>query len=390
MDVRLKVLKGSNSGKEVRVPQPQALIGRSEECHLRPQSEAVGRRHCVLLVRESKVIIQDLGSRNGTFVNGERISKETALSSGDVLGIGPLEFEIIIESLERLPSSNTVSQTNYDEVSAWLHDVDVVSSNRHLRHDRNDVSQLFQPSESRNRVVIGSDLDVSTVTQMLRDRLRATQLVFGVISDSHRFNADLTNTDSLAVRAFSKDFTTVIVLDARNGVQPDGGFSIEAFCQSAFDALKSQLGVELDGNHHEQELVQILRDVPQLLLCVSHFHLIPESLFSRVRCLIQEGYSSLVCYQSQSASLALPKVSYLAEYDRATSRELERGVEESTYEEPNHSEIGRASGSSSDAAAPLDSQIKKELGKLPPRIGKPAEGSPESAAEVLKKFFRRG
>ena len=40
MQVRLKVLQGSKTGKEIKLPTPQCLVGRSDECHLRPQ-----RRH---------------------------------------------------------------------------------------------------------------------------------------------------------------------------------------------------------------------------------------------------------------------------------------------------------------------------------------------------------
>ena len=56
MKVKLKVLKGSGAGKEIRIPTPKCLIGRSDECHMRPKSEAVSRRHCVLYVKDGKVV----------------------------------------------------------------------------------------------------------------------------------------------------------------------------------------------------------------------------------------------------------------------------------------------------------------------------------------------
>jgi pSer/pThr/pTyr-binding forkhead associated (FHA) protein len=98
MDVHLKVLVGSNAGATVKVVGPRFYVGRSAECHLRPRSDAVGRLHCVVAVYDDCVTVCDLHSRNGTYVNGQRIAHETPLNSGDRLKIGPLEFEIVIRN----------------------------------------------------------------------------------------------------------------------------------------------------------------------------------------------------------------------------------------------------------------------------------------------------
>jgi pSer/pThr/pTyr-binding forkhead associated (FHA) protein len=97
MLVRLKILQGSNAGKEIKIPVPKCLIGRGDDCHLRPQSDAVSRQHCVIITTDSEVVVRDLNSRNGTYVNGERVGEEAVLLTGDVLRVGPLEFEMVIE-----------------------------------------------------------------------------------------------------------------------------------------------------------------------------------------------------------------------------------------------------------------------------------------------------
>src|SRR6478735_5410793 len=97
MQVKFKLLKGSHAGKEVKLPAPKCLIGRNDDCHLKPQSEAVSRRHCVIITTDSEVMIRDLNSRNGTHVNGEKITGDTVLLNGDVVKVGPLEFEMLIE-----------------------------------------------------------------------------------------------------------------------------------------------------------------------------------------------------------------------------------------------------------------------------------------------------
>ncbi|QDV54254.1 FHA domain-containing protein [Rosistilla oblonga] len=99
MQVKLKVLSGSHAGREISVSQEKFLIGRNDQCQLRPKSESVSRKHCILVQRDGKLLIQDLKSRNGTFVNGKRLppDRAKALKPGDALTVGKLEFEVLVE-----------------------------------------------------------------------------------------------------------------------------------------------------------------------------------------------------------------------------------------------------------------------------------------------------
>ncbi len=94
MDVKLVCLGGQQAGRAVPVPGPKFFIGRDQDCQLRPKSDLVSRHHCVILVEEGFVAIRDLGSRNGTFLNSDRIRGETPLKTGDRLRVGDLEFEV--------------------------------------------------------------------------------------------------------------------------------------------------------------------------------------------------------------------------------------------------------------------------------------------------------
>lgn len=96
--VRLKVLSGKSAGMEIKLRSAKFVIGRSEGCDLRPRTDAVSRKHCVILLDEETVRIRDLKSRNGTFVNGEQIKEETKLHSGDRIAVGPLQFELLVKT----------------------------------------------------------------------------------------------------------------------------------------------------------------------------------------------------------------------------------------------------------------------------------------------------
>lgn len=96
MDVKLVVVHGKHAGQEIPIPGPKFFIGRAEDCNLRPHSDLVSRHHCVIMVEEGFVAVRDFNSKNGTYVNGDKIAGETELKSGDHLKVGQIEFEVQI------------------------------------------------------------------------------------------------------------------------------------------------------------------------------------------------------------------------------------------------------------------------------------------------------
>jgi pSer/pThr/pTyr-binding forkhead associated (FHA) protein len=139
MDVILKVIEGAKHGAKVAIKKPEFLIGRSQECHLCAGSSAISRRHCIIrrYDDEQRISIQDLGSRNGTLVNGVKADGEVTLRSGDELVIGPLKFLLTIssgiknakqpevksvaEAVQRTAAAASQSDTlREDDISSWL------------------------------------------------------------------------------------------------------------------------------------------------------------------------------------------------------------------------------------------------------------------------------
>ncbi len=94
MEAKLIVATGKSAGRAIVLKRPRLLIGRAEECDIRPLSEEVSRRHCQVLKESDHVAVEDLGSRNGTFVNGKLIEAKTLLHDGDRLRVGSLELTV--------------------------------------------------------------------------------------------------------------------------------------------------------------------------------------------------------------------------------------------------------------------------------------------------------
>jgi pSer/pThr/pTyr-binding forkhead associated (FHA) protein len=92
MEVKLQVAQGKAKGREIPLPPTVFLIGRGSQCHLRPHCQLVSKLHCAIACWAGKVVVRDLKSANGTFVNDERISSEMRIRDGDTLRVGSLTF----------------------------------------------------------------------------------------------------------------------------------------------------------------------------------------------------------------------------------------------------------------------------------------------------------
>jgi len=72
------------------------VIGRREDCDLRIPLGDVSRKHCRMIIDGDNIRVEDLGSSNGTYRNGERI-QQTELQAGDTLQVGPVVFVVQVD-----------------------------------------------------------------------------------------------------------------------------------------------------------------------------------------------------------------------------------------------------------------------------------------------------
>ena len=78
----------STSGETLPLFEGENLVGRGAECRVRVDASEVSRLHARILVAGSEGIIEDLASKNGTYVNGLRVTGPRRLVSGDQIGLG--------------------------------------------------------------------------------------------------------------------------------------------------------------------------------------------------------------------------------------------------------------------------------------------------------------
>ena len=106
MQVNLKVLAGPYKDRVFCFTQPDTfLIGRTADSHLYlPNDRFFSRHHCLLEVSPPRCLLRDLGSTNGTFVNGQKVA-EAALQNGDKIQGG--ETVLLVEVVSGEPSDNS-------------------------------------------------------------------------------------------------------------------------------------------------------------------------------------------------------------------------------------------------------------------------------------------
>lgn len=112
---KLIIQTGKLAGKQLVVPAKEVLIGRDEGCYIRMGSPEISRKHCSLCSTADGIVVEDLGSSNGTYVNDVKITGPTILKGHDLLRVGPAIF--LVDGPKPLAKVD-------DDVVDWLTDGD--------------------------------------------------------------------------------------------------------------------------------------------------------------------------------------------------------------------------------------------------------------------------
>ncbi|MFO0839961.1 MAG: FHA domain-containing protein [Phycisphaerae bacterium] len=115
MDVALFMFRDGKPRK-FRLPGDRIVLGRDHQCDLRVPLRDVSRQHCELITTKDKLTVRDLGSTNGTYVNGKRVA-ESPLKPGDQLSVGPVTFVVQIDGMPASPKAPGAPQQTTESAS---------------------------------------------------------------------------------------------------------------------------------------------------------------------------------------------------------------------------------------------------------------------------------
>jgi hypothetical protein len=170
----LRFISGKYQGGEFPLPsEGEILIGRSSELDMVLVEDMVSRRHSKITVTDGEISIADLGSTNGTFVNGEKVS-QSRLDEGDRILVGTSIIKVVA----------TETGMNVQEAKEHLKDVGAGQRSQ-VRTMTGDISevplpdllQLFSASKKSGVLAVRTDTDTGKIY------LEKGQVLFAAIND---------------------------------------------------------------------------------------------------------------------------------------------------------------------------------------------------------------
>jgi pSer/pThr/pTyr-binding forkhead associated (FHA) protein len=97
MQVNLVYFRRDGERRDFQMDKSVCVLGRRQDCDLQIPLMGISRQHCELSVKGAKIFVKDLGSSNGTFVNGKRVQQSQELAPGDRLQVGLVLFTVQVD-----------------------------------------------------------------------------------------------------------------------------------------------------------------------------------------------------------------------------------------------------------------------------------------------------
>jgi pSer/pThr/pTyr-binding forkhead associated (FHA) protein len=118
-------------GEPIEITRDLTLVGRKEDCDLRLDHKSVSKMHCVIVKTDGLLLLRDLGSTNGTRVNGQRI-RRAALLPNDQVTIAGFKFRVYLgPDKPQMTAEDHTQQMNADEVVQMLRKLKPEKANHH-------------------------------------------------------------------------------------------------------------------------------------------------------------------------------------------------------------------------------------------------------------------
>lgn len=138
----LIITSGAHAGKHIPLPGTKCIIGRERDCHFRPEDDMISRHHCVIRFDGITYRIRDLGSRNGTFVNGRQIKSDVVLVPDDRIKVGTMTMQLYL-SEQSNPGTN-LSQTDFLDGTT-------IPEGRRIPETEHDTNESFRLPDHPSR-----------------------------------------------------------------------------------------------------------------------------------------------------------------------------------------------------------------------------------------------
>ncbi len=107
--MRARLMPVDSSNKPIEITKDLVVVGRNKDCDVRLNHKSVSKLHCVIIKTDGLLILRDLGSTNGTRVNGTRVRRASLLPN-DQLQIAHFRFKVWLGPDEDQPAAIPVHE----------------------------------------------------------------------------------------------------------------------------------------------------------------------------------------------------------------------------------------------------------------------------------------
>jgi pSer/pThr/pTyr-binding forkhead associated (FHA) protein len=131
-----------DGGSPIEITKDLVVVGRKEECDLRIDHKSVSKMHCVLVKTDGLLLLRDLGSTNGTRVNGQRV-RRAALLPNDQISIANFRYKVHLgpEARPEAAAHEYTQHLDAEEVRGLMERA------RQPQHDSDEIVQPPQRNE---------------------------------------------------------------------------------------------------------------------------------------------------------------------------------------------------------------------------------------------------
>jgi pSer/pThr/pTyr-binding forkhead associated (FHA) protein len=158
MQVVLIMFRADGERRSFSVTRDITVIGRREDCDLRIPLLDVSRKHCRLIKENSALRVEDLGSSNGTYLNGQRV-QEAQVNPGDTVQLGPVVF---IVQIDGMPADDQLQPAVAEEGISASSGVDTLNPPESASHVGSETLEVTSEVRAR-RAPTPQPLDITTV-----------------------------------------------------------------------------------------------------------------------------------------------------------------------------------------------------------------------------------
>ena len=128
MQVVLVMFRTGGERRSFSMTRDMTVIGRREDCDFRIPLGEISRKHCRLIKDDGVLRAEDLGSSNGTYINGVRV-QEGVLEPGDTLKVGSVVFVVQIDGV---PTDESLNPTGESPSDSAINPAEGASTEEHL------------------------------------------------------------------------------------------------------------------------------------------------------------------------------------------------------------------------------------------------------------------